>query len=145
MAETRYAYALPDRDESLLHAQVAALSPPLPGFLGVCGSGGPQAEAVFSGPLSAADRLRLDAVVAAHRPPTPAERAAAARAAKREKARRMVSATSESATVLVVRAYVLALCQELRGGPAADALYAKCQANADDALAASRVDDTEVP
>jgi hypothetical protein len=68
MSETRYNYAAPpgwNADE--MHAALAALAPPLPGFLGI-GSASGGVQVVCADVLSAADKTRLDAAVLAYAP-----------------------------------------------------------------------------
>jgi hypothetical protein len=68
MPETRYNYAAPagwNADE--LHAALAALAPPLPGFLGI-GSASGGVQVVCADVLSAADKARLDAALLAYAP-----------------------------------------------------------------------------
>jgi hypothetical protein len=65
--EARYNYLLGSFNEAELHAALAALSPPLPGFLGV-GSAAGGVQVVCADVLAASDKTRLDAVVLAYAP-----------------------------------------------------------------------------
>jgi hypothetical protein len=65
--ETRYNYLLGSFNEAELHAALAALAPPLPGFLGV-GSAAGGVQALFAAALAPADKARLDAAIAAYAP-----------------------------------------------------------------------------
>ena len=99
----RYGYSLPARDDEQLHGEIAALA--VAGFQGVCGSGA-GIEVVFAGTLSAPDKLRLDAAVAAHSPDpaAPANRT-------RAPATALLVATDPTARVL--RAVALVLMDEV--------------------------------
>jgi hypothetical protein len=67
MAEFRFAYTLPARDEEQLHQELFSLFPGK--FQGVCGSG-PVVQAVFSGDLTSSEKTSLDSAVLGHVPNT---------------------------------------------------------------------------
>lgn len=103
----RYDYPAPGADPDQLDAEARALG--LPGYQGLCVSGA-QVQFLFAAPLPPADLGLLDAAVAAHVPPTRAQR-------KRREAMARVTAGDEATVRL--RAALKVVMQAV----AADRLY----------------------